>query len=714
MKKSILLITLLFLSLQARAQEILWPVSGCKAGENIIGRPQGYVGDEFNFSHLFIGCKDTDIIICPVDGTVGTYLGSYYHSLNYALSIGLDSSKTFDQWLQDEDLGSGVNKKYVSKQIGIKMADGRHLLIIGLKGDWQFKTGQRVSAGDTLGYAGYAYKAFSEPNITIELTRGGKPVDPMAPFGLETTFKEPEQIKRDDPISVEKAREDLAVLQEAIIDAYPSLDELMSREEFVRRMDSLKNTITRPLQLRGEFRGKLMQVCQIVHDSHIALLPDGLPAKEYDWRTPALYYISFGDTIKVLTSTEPFKEHIGKTVKSIDGVSAKDHLKEASKYIYGYDVNVRSSIDESLVMLYGAEEIMYIDKGPLKSSHVEFTDGSWAEIPYVTSSRNNGVLPGDNIRRMNMWYRIIRASKDDWFTEELNDSTAYLGLKTFFLDEVNVEGIRDYLGDCTKENLIIDLRNNNGGHVEVMNQLLSYLADKPLDKQKGGFSKVNSNTVYDSFKYCINYTNQMELFPDFHSKEGKDGFYSVEKPFVIYPDSLAHYSGKIYLLTNGASYSAATIFPSVLVRNRRGVTVGRETGTAYHFLTAEKFADIQLPNSMQTLRIPLIKAVFDTTVCERTPAGRGLLPDYPVPVTENEIMMGEDGQTDLILEYALGLIAQNKYLSDSDPFAEADSQLQRQSGKLWIYLFAAILLIILITVLATRHARAGTERIGGE
>ena len=110
MKKSILLFTLLFLCLQAGAQEILWPVSGHKAGENIIGQPQGYVGDEFNFSHLFIGCKDTDIIISPVDGTVGTYLGSYYHSLNYGLSIGLDSSKTFDQWLQDEDLGVASTK----------------------------------------------------------------------------------------------------------------------------------------------------------------------------------------------------------------------------------------------------------------------------------------------------------------------------------------------------------------------------------------------------------------------------------------------------------------------------------------------------------------------------------------------------------------------------------------------------------------------------
>ena len=112
---------------------------------------------------------------------------------------------------------------------------------------------------------------------------------------------------------------------------------------------------------------------------------------------------------------------------------------------------------------------------------------------------------------------------------------------------------------------------------------------------------------------------------------------------------------------------------------------------------------------MQTLRIPLIKAVFDTTVCERTPAGRGLLPDYPVPVTENEIMMGEDGQTDVILEYALGLIAQNKYLSDSNPFSEADARPLNPSRKPWIYLFAAILLITLITVLAIRRRQRSSD-----
>ena len=127
------------------------------------------------------------------------------------------------------------------------------------------------------------------------------------------------------------------------------------------------------------------------------------------------------------------------------------------------------------------------------------------------------------------------------------------------------------------------------------------------------------------------------------------------------------------MLTNGHSYSASTLFPSVLVRNRRGVSVGRETGSGYHFMTALKYADIRLPNSLQTFQIPMVELVFDTTVTARTPVGRGLLPDYPLPLTRYEVMQGEDGQTDVMLDFCLSLIAEGKYLSPEDPFSEADA-----------------------------------------
>ncbi len=68
----------------------------------------------------------------------------------------------------------------------------------------------------------------------------------------------------------------------------------------------------------------------------------------------------------------------------------------------------------------------------------------------------------------------------------------------------------------------------------------------------------------------------------------------------------------------------------------------------------------------------ILVIVFDTTVCERTPWWRGLLPDYELPLSYNEITMGTDGETDVMLEYALQLIAEGKYLSEIDPFAEIE------------------------------------------
>lgn len=123
-----------------------------------------------------------------------------------------------------------------------------------------------------------------------------------------------------------------------------------------------------------------------------------------------------------------------------------------------------------------------------------------------------------------------------------------------------------------------------------------------------------------------------------------------------------------------------------MVRNHRAVTVGRETGTGYHYMTAYKFADIRLPNSYIKVGIPLVKCVFDGTVTERTPLGRGLLPDYEVPMSYAELYTSE---TDLILDKALSLIAEGRYLGEN-PFNDGEGKTIAcsglQAGYCWLVL----------------------------
>jgi hypothetical protein len=123
-------------------------------------------------------------------------------------------------------------------------------------------------------------------------------------------------------------------------------------------------------------------------------------------------------------------------------------------------------------------------------------------------------------------------------------------------------------------------------------------------------------------------------------------------------------------------------------------------------MTALKFADIRLPNSLQTIRIPLVQLVFDTIVCDRLPKGRGLLPDYPVPLTYNEIYGGQDGNTDIILQYTLSLIADNKYLTPEDPFEELDKEQSKNSLAKPFLIASAGVLAVILAALALRKKKA--------
>ncbi len=138
------------------------------------------------------------------------------------------------------------------------------------------------------------------------------------------------------------------------------------------------------------------------------------------------------------------------------------------------------------------------------------------------------------------------------------------------------------------------------------------------------------------------------------AREGQEGFYNPSTiDAIVIPDSALHYDGRLYVLIDETSKSAATDFPAQLVRCGRAKTVGRETGTGYHYMTAVKFAHLSLPNSHIEFTLPLVKSVLDDSATDRFPAQRGLLPDVEVPLTYEEFYTSEG---DPILDKVLNII----------------------------------------------------------
>ena len=243
--------------------------------------------------------------------------------------------------------------------------------------------------------------------------------------------------------------------------------------------------------------------------------------------------------------------------------------------------------------------------------------------------RAASVYPMPNID-MARYSHLFRYRDLPYSFEMLNDSTLYFGLSSFQLTKVQRDALRDSIaGYVDVPYMIMDLRDNPGGDAYFLSEMLTWFINSPT-VPLGGYSHVKTR---GPLMHSWNYAPDQIVFPEYVEVEGKPGYYLIpDDAGVLYPDSTLNYRGRLYILTDETSCSAATIFPSVLVRNRRAVTVGRETMSGYHYLTAMKYNEVRLPNSKIILHVPLVMEVFDEAVTPRTPAGRGLMPDYPVPI----------------------------------------------------------------------------------
>jgi C-terminal processing protease CtpA/Prc len=145
------------------------------------------------------------------------------------------------------------------------------------------------------------------------------------------------------------------------------------------------------------------------------------------------------------------------------------------------------------------------------------------------------------------------------------------------------------------KNLILDLRDNQGGDFSPARTLLSYL-------------------VFHSSRFLL---------------EG-------EEARIVQP-ALHHFKGRLFVLINGGSFSSTAMICACLKRDQRARFIGEETGGNPHVITGDP-VKLVLPRTK-------IKAEISTTIYRITGGsndGHGLMPDYPIHPTIAEIMAGKD------------------------------------------------------------------------
>jgi hypothetical protein len=193
------------------------------------------------------------------------------------------------------------------------------------------------------------------------------------------------------------------------------------------------------------------------------------------------------------------------------------------------------------------------------------------------------------------------------------------------------------------EHLVIDLRDNGGGQINLGLNLLSYLINKkivlPFDK------KINTTAFNPKYKMSFGMRAVPIMFalrPPERFKNGRLRHY-----FMAFSKKRKQFKGQIYVLTNGRSFSMSGVTSTYLKHKSNATIIGEETGANVAGSNAAISGKIILPNSKVIVHIPLYHLYHDIDLKNE---GRGLMPDYPTHYTKEDILHGIDVDLNKVLE----------------------------------------------------------------
>ena len=205
--------------------------------------------------------------------------------------------------------------------------------------------------------------------------------------------------------------------------------------------------------------------------------------------------------------------------------------------------------------------------------------------------------------------------------------------------------------------LILDLRHNSGGDVRVATQLLSYLADSTFGIVKDVKSRLPDPAQNNFSRYFDTSVTQGFITgfkPDYkegswYHIEAKPAFGNLYGPFPINKEH--HFNGKLLVLIDGATFSSGALLTAAIKAQRKGVIfIGRETAGSEEGCNGVTIPKLTLPNTKIVVDFPWMRVV---SMAKDPSFGRGIMPDYPVDYTPNDIFT----QNDPDLKKALSMIS---------------------------------------------------------
>jgi len=198
-------------------------------------------------------------------------------------------------------------------------------------------------------------------------------------------------------------------------------------------------------------------------------------------------------------------------------------------------------------------------------------------------------------------------------------------------------------------NLILDVRNNEGGSEAQQMKLMSYLYNQPFKLYQNIYL---SHLDFRPLKHIIVERDTSSLLfnnDDKYMRKINDHLwinnYDYSDNLQLKPPQQNVFEGNLYVLMNGLCFSSAADLVSDLKKTTAAVFIGEEPGGTLEGPTGGDEIVIRLPNSKIMIRIsPNIQVGY---MNQKHPPGRGVIPTYPTNYSIEDILNNKDLELEL-------------------------------------------------------------------
>ncbi len=462
----------------------------------------------------------------------------------------------------------------------------------------------------------------------------------------------------------EQIKEDVEILAKTLNFIHPNLYKYRDSIDLQKDLVALEDALQKHPNIANVF-GEISKFAAKIKCSHTFTNPwnQGPDVKKAIFFQPDKLPLTFNRIGKRLfvaknaSSSSDLKK--GMEIIAIDSIPSEEIMTRLAAYITSDGNNYEKRLQR--LTLSGAAkfemfDIFYpLEFGSKKSFRLSLKDPLTGDtlhrrINAISKTRRNTILKERYTSFQNTF-------EEGWQFKILNAQTALLRIDAFtvFNNEFDWKGFLENsfetVLDKKIENLIIDIRANEGGDTEVAEYLLEHIISQPITiaipPQTTRYRKIPKNlkpyiSTWDKRPY--DWGNKLAYLGN--------GRYEMQSIFVptskTYRPSKSNFKGQVFLLTSAENSSATHIMSTYAKKYKLATLVGQETGGNQKGLNGGYMFFHSLPNSGVELDIP----VFGINILKDAPDtyDGGIRPDVVVEKSIEDLIAGDDTEMKVVLE----------------------------------------------------------------